>query len=194
MALVTDIGTYHMTDNPALYEPHRSNTFQFIVTGVNRLLKPGAAGQSANDYITDAQDVLRLSVQTANIPDPNIGVMSVRRGNSIMKAAGLPSFDDGQITLNEYEGTDAANVLYAWKQLAYNQEADTTGKMSVYKKDCYLVEYNVDFTEVVRQYLLKGCWVSSIQRQAVSKEQEGMRVITATIPFDTARMILSDEE
>lgn len=183
-----------MIDNYDTYEPHRSNTFQLIVTNLGSLLKPGATGQSTNDYITDGQDILRYSVLTANIPDPTIGVMAIRRGNSVMKAAGLPTFDDGNITLREWEGTDAANVLYAWKQKAYNQDTDTTGKMSEYKKDCYLIEYNVDRTKIIRQYLLKGCWVSAISRETLNVEQEGPRAITVTMPFDTAKMILSDEE
>jgi len=194
MALTQNPSAFHMIDNPDIYEPHRSNTFQLIVTNLGSLLKPGSTGQVPTDYITDGQDVLRLSVVTANIPDPTINVMPVRRGNSVMKAAGLPAFDDGSVTLREYEGTDAANVLYAWKQLVYNQETDTVGKMSAYKKDCYLVEYNVDKTEIVRQYLLKGCWVSSISREALTVESEGPRTITVTMPFDTAKMILSDEE
>lgn len=194
MALTQNPSAFHMIDNLDIYEPHRSNIFQLIVTNLGSLLKPGSTGQVPTDYITDGQDVLRLSVVTASIPDPTINVMSVRRGNSVMKAAGLPTFDDGSVTLREYEGTDAANVLYAWKQLAYNQETDTIGKMSAYKKDCYLVEYNVDKTEIVRQYLLKGCWVSSISREALTVESEGPRTITVTMPFDTAKMILSDEE
>lgn len=194
MALTQNPSAYHMIDNYDTYEPHRSNTFQVIVTGLSDLLKPGTTGQTPNDSILDGQDVLRLSVITANIPDPTIGVMPIRRGNSVMKAAGLPTFDDGQVTFREFEGTDAANVLYAWKQKAYDQENDNIGRMSAYKKDCYLVEYNVDKTKIIRQYLLKGCWISSIQRAALSVESEGPREITAVMPFDTARMILSDED
>lgn len=194
MSLTNNPSAFHMIDNPDTYEPHRSNTFKVFVTGLSDLLKPGATGESSNDRILDGQDVLKLSVITANIPDPTIGVMTIRRGNSVMKAAGLPAFDDGQVTFREYEGTDAANVLYAWKQKAYNQETDNIGRMSSYKKDCYFVEYNVDGTKIIRQYILKGCWISSIQRETLTVESEGPRAITAVMPFDTARMILSDED
>ena len=61
-------GTYHLADNPALYDPMRNNTFEFVVTGLDKLLRVGADGSEENAYITNAQEVLRLSVDSASIP------------------------------------------------------------------------------------------------------------------------------
>ena len=61
-------GTYHLGDNPTLYDPQRSNTFEFVVTGIDNLLRAGYDGTEENAYITDAQETLRLSVDSASIP------------------------------------------------------------------------------------------------------------------------------
>ena len=111
---VKNFGAYHMADNPAIYEPARSTTFQFVVTGLDSLLKPGATGEGANDYITDGQSIINYSVTSVNIPNFSVAPIQIRRGNSVMKAAGLPTFDDGQIVVNEFEGSDGVAVLYAW--------------------------------------------------------------------------------
>lgn len=194
MAEVTNVGAYYFSDNAALYEPQRSNTFQFVVTNLDSLLKPGALGNATSDYITNGQEVLTFSVVTANIPNYTIAPVEIRRGNSVMKVAGLPTFEDGSITIRDFIGADGLSVLQSWQRLAYNPDTQLTGKMTKYKKDCYLIQYDVDYSKVVRQWLMKGCWVSSIQQDALNVENGDARTVTATISFDSARAMGSDEE
>ena len=55
--------------------------------------------------------------------------------------------------------------------------------MKDYKKDCYLLEYTPDM-QLVRQWVLKGCWISGLNMPEFNQEQGDKRNITATIPND----------
>ena len=58
------MGSYHLADNPELYEIARSNNFEFVVTNLGNLLRAGANKTDTNAYINGetAADVFRLSV------------------------------------------------------------------------------------------------------------------------------------
>lgn len=189
------IGAYHFSDNPALYEPQRNNTFQFVVPNIGRLLKPGAIGESDADYISGdtAKEMLTLSVVKATIPNFEISPVEIRRGNSVMKAAGLPSFPSGDLVVRDFIGADPLSILQAWQRLAYNPDTQLIGHMSDYKRDCYLLQYDVDYSKVVHQWLLRGCWVNQISQDPVDVESGDARLITATIQYDSGKIILPDE-
>ena len=61
------MGSYHLANNPALYEVARSNNFEFVVTGLGTLLRAGANTTDNNAYINGetAMDVIRLSVESS---------------------------------------------------------------------------------------------------------------------------------
>ena len=143
-------GTYHLADNPALYDPMRNNTFEFVVTGLDKLLRVGADGSEENAYITNAQEVLRLSVDSASIPMFTQEVIPVKRGNSTIKFAGTPSFASGSLVVNDWIGADSKSALMAWQNLSYNVKTDRVGNAADYKKDCWLIEYTPDYTKQVR--------------------------------------------
>lgn len=186
-------GTYHLGDNPALYDPQRSNTFEFVVTGIDNLLRAGYDGTEENAYITDAQETLRLSVDSASIPMFSQSTIEIKRGNSTIKFAGTPTFDSGSITVIDYMGADTKSALMAWQALSYNVKTDRVGNAADYKKDCYLLEYTPDFSRIVRQWLLKGCFVSGLSEDAFSMNGGGdKKTINATISYDRAIMSLPD--
>ncbi|WP_300924719.1 hypothetical protein [uncultured Clostridium sp.] len=137
-------GAYHLADNPDMYEIQRDNTFQFIVTGIDNLVRA-----DSGEVIPNAQEVLNFSVTSASIPMFSQEPIVIRRGNSVVKAAGVPSFTDGQIVVNDYIGADSKSVLMAWQNLSYNVRTEKIGRMKDYKKLCYLVEYSSDF-KIVR--------------------------------------------
>lgn len=188
-----DIGTYYFSQNPELFEPQRYNTFQFVATGISNLLKPGATAEDANANLKDTQEILTLSVVKAWMPNVSIEPVTIRRGNMVMKAAGLPSYNDGQIVIRDFIGAQGVSILQAWQKLAFNIDDGLTQKLSNYKKDCYLLQYDVDFSKVVRQWLLKGCWVSSIQQDEFDVENGDAHSVTATIQYDYAKLLLPDE-
>ena len=189
----TQIGAYHLADNPNLYEVQRDNNFEFIVTGVENLLRVGADESDSNPYITNAQDILKFSVNKASIPMFQQDVITINRGNSVMKAAGRPQFPDGSIEVHDFIGADTKSVLMSWQNLSYNVETEKVGSMADYKKTCYLQEYTPDY-KLVRTWKMYGCWISQLSETEFSHESNGKKVITATIQYDKAVMELPDQE
>ena len=187
----TQLGSYTLADNPELYEIQRSNNFDFIVTGVDNLLRAGASEDDQNAYIKNAAHTLRFSVVEASIPMFTQQVITIRRGNSVMKAAGAPEFPDGSLTVNDYIGADTKSVLMAWQQLSGNVKRERVGRMKNYKKTCFLLEYSPD-GELVRTWKLLGCWVSAISEGAFNMEDTGKKTIQATITYDKAFMELPE--
>lgn len=188
---MSQIGTYHLADNPDLYEIQRSNNFEFLIQGIDKLLRPSANAEDENAYITNGQEVIRLSVVRAPIPNFTQSEIQIKRGNSTMYAAGVPEFKPGSLVVNDYIGADGKSVLMAWQQLSYDFDTETVGKMSQYKKDCTLIEYTPDYKQV-RYWDLKGCWLTGIDEGDFDMESGDKKQITATIRYDKAFMHLAD--
>lgn len=178
-------GTYHLADNPNLYEIQRTNSFEFEVPDLNGILRAGMIGNEENAFIDNASEVLRMSVSQCPIPHFTQNAVEVRRGNNVIKYAGTPSFSAGTLTLNDYIGADTKSVLMAWQNLSYNVRTEKVGIQSDYKKECFLVEYTPDWQEV-RRWRLIGCWVSGISEDNYSSDDDGKHNISATIEYDKA--------
>lgn len=184
-------GAYVLADNPNLYEIQRKNNFEFVVTDVDGILRAGATGDEATARLTNAQEVLRVSVVSAPIPHYTQTAIEIRRGNSVMKAAGVPTFNNGTLVVNDFIGADTKAVLMAWQNLSYNVRTEKVGLMSDYKKDAYLIEYTPDYQQV-RKWILHGCWVSGISEDAYNQEANEKNTISATIEFDRAEIDMSE--
>lgn len=185
-----NFGAYHLaTAANDMYEPMRTNAFRFIVTDLEGLVRA-----DSDDVITNAQERLEFSVVSVTVPTFTQEPLTIRRGNSVMKVAGLPSFNEGSLVINDYLGADGKSILLAWQNLSYNVKEQTVGHMSSYKKDCYLIEYSPDMSRIVRQWILHRCWISGITQEAFSAEDGSVRTCTATIQYDWAEQMLSDEE
>ena len=201
----TGIGTYHLSATPELYEPSRSNAFEFILDLTNQnaaffdnaiqkdpevdtLLAAGVKAATADDddYLTGVSEVIRLSVSEAFVPHFDLGVIEIKRGNSTMKFAGTPTFNDGTLKCNDYVGAKTKDVLLAWQRMAYDVENDVVELAGNYKRNCTLVEYAPDFSRVIRQWTLYGCWVKSLSEGSFSHESNDKRSIDVTIVYDRA--------
>ena len=190
-------GTYHMANHPNLYEIQRSNNFEFVVGFTRNLLRAGLTRDVArnqdkvvnpnNFYIKDdvAQEVVRMSVSSSFVPHFTQNPIEVRRGNSSIKYAGVPNFQDGSIQLVDYIGADTLSVLMAWQNLSYNVRTEKVGLASDYKLNANLIEYTPD-NMVVRTWELKGCWVSGISEPEFNSESNDKRLITVNIVYDKA--------
>lgn len=176
-------GTYHLADNPNLYEIQRDNHFEFVVTDIDGIVRAGMNATDYNGTIPNAQEILRLSVVGAPVPHYEQGIIPVRRGNSTLKYAGTPSFSSGTVTVNDFIGADTKAVLMAWQNLSYNVETEKVGLVGDYKKDCYLIEYSPDM-QIVRQWRLHGCWISSLSESPYNSEGNGKKQVEATIQYD----------
>lgn len=185
-------GTYHLADNPNLYEIQRSNHFDFIVTGIDGIVRAGMSATDYNGRIPNAQEILRLSVSGAPVPHYSQGAITVQRGNSTIKYAGTPSFSAGTVTVIDYIGADTKAVLQAWQNQSYDVRTEKVGLVQDYKKDCYLIEYSPDM-QVVRKWLLHGCWISELREDDYSSDGgNDKRRITATIEYDRGEIDTSD--
>jgi hypothetical protein len=190
-----NFGAYHLANNPKVYEPARSNTFRFVVTDIDNIKRVGysAEDNSAAAKIANAQEMLEFSVAKTSIPHFTQTAIVIRRGNSVMKAAGLPEFSEGSLTINDFIGADGKSVLMAWQNLSYNVDTQMIGYMSDYKKNCWLIEYDPNY-KIVRQWILYGCWVKGITEQEFDMEGGDKRQITAEIEYDYAKMQMPDED
>ena len=180
-------GTYVLADYPNLSEIQRSNNFEFIITNVDNILRAGMTEGETNSTIENAQEILRLSVVSAPIPHYTQNPIEVRRGNSVMKYAGVPTFSNGSIVVNDYIGLDTKSVLMACQNLSYNVLTEKVGLASDYKKDAFLIEYTPDYQEV-RRWKLHGCWVSGLSESDYSQDNSEKHQITATIEYDRAEI------
>lgn len=189
-------GTYHLADNPKLYEPARSNNFEFQVTGIDRLLKAGvkASGLDNEDnYITNGQETIKISVDASSVPHFTLGVIDIKRGNNTMHVAGTPTFDNHTLILNDYIGAKTKDVLLAWQAQAYDVRTEKVHTMDKYKHDCWLYEYSPDYDTVIRKWRMIGCWISGINEDNFSHENNEKRQLTATIIYDKAIPMGADE-
>ena len=182
-------GTYHLAQNRRLFEVQRNNNFEFIITDLEDLVRTDATGAVQNAYFPNAQEMLRLSVVNAFAPQMTQEEVQIRRGNSVVKYAGLPQFQDGQLTFNDFLGAHVVDILKAWSNLSYNVETQNVGSVrnTRYKKDCYLIEYGPDY-ERVRTWKLYGCWIKSIDVGQYNAEEGGKHTVSCTIVYDRAQI------
>ena len=106
----SQIGTYHLSDNPQLFEIQRNNTYQFIVTDIDDILRAGAIGTEKNARFANAQEMLSLAIAEAPIPHFSQETIEVKRGNSTLKYAGVPTFNSGSLTFNDFIGADVKSI------------------------------------------------------------------------------------
>lgn len=182
-----NVGAYHLAQNPELYEPARTNNFLFVVTGLDTLLYAGVdANANISDdkkYIKNASDTLRVAVVSSSVPDFSLSTIEVKSGNSSMKVAGVPTFEAGNIVINDFIGARTKDILLAWKALAYDVKNQLVQKMSNYKREAYLIELAPDNTEI-RKLHMYGVWVSDVTGGDFNVENNDKRTVQATIQYD----------
>ena len=189
MAQINDgLSAYHLsTGTHRVYQPAKGNFFEFIVEDFGNLLKPGVEEELAGetDYITNGQEVIRLTINKAGIPHFELNDIEIRKGNSVVHYAGIPTFNETSIEVDDMIGAQSKAILEAWQNLAYNVVTDKGGRAVDYKRNCTMVEYTSDHVRV-RSWKLLGCWIRNIEEQDYDKESDDLRRVTGTIRFDRA--------
>lgn len=184
-------GAYALADNPELWEPQRANNFEFVVSDLDNLVRPGVSPDSDNAKFDNAQKLLRLSVQSATVPHFTQSAIEINRGNTSIKVAGRMSFGEGSIVIQDAIGANTKEILMAWQLLSGDPETEKVGHMSDYYKDAWLIEYTPDY-QVVRQWRLKGCWISGITEDAYAQDSDSVKNVTATIQYNKGYIDNSD--
>lgn len=178
-------GAYNLAANPEYYEIQRGNNFEFCVYDLNGIEQaPGAANQYA---VANAEEVIRLSVDGAPVPHFQQGEITVQRGNTAIKYAGVPTFSAGTLRLNDYIGAGTLEALMAWQNKSFDIETEKVGLAKDYKKQCTLTEYTPTW-QPVRQWRLYGCWISNLTEDDFSYSGNDKRQISATISYDYAKL------
>ena len=189
--MANSLDAQHISTNLANYEAARTGFFSLIVDNLDGIIKATYTGDHANapasDKIAKAQEVLKLNVVSADVPHFELETLQYKRGNEVVKFAGVPTFSSGSVKVDDVVGLDTKSILMAWQALAYNVHTGKGGRMKDYKRKCVLVEYTQDY-EQVRSWDLLGCWIKGLSEDAFDKENDGKRAITATIEYDRAIM------
>ena len=195
------LNTMHISENLAAYEAARNSFFVFYVdpAQLTNLYSPDFDPDSGEAKVEDgtrfdgqiASDALRLNVVKSSVPNFTIETHEYRRGNDVVKFAGVPTFKDGSLTVDDVVGLRTKDMLYAWQYLAYNPITRKGGRMKDYKKTCTLIEYTQDY-EQIRYWTLYGCFVTGIDEGDFDRENDGKRQMTVAISYD--RAIMSIEE
>lgn len=185
------LSAQHISTNLANYEAARTGFFSLIIDDIDNIIKASYSGVTEDaadsDKIARAQEVLKLNVVKAPVPHFSLEVLRYKRGNDTVTFAGTPSYESGNITVDDVVGMDTKSILMAWQALAYNVHTRKGGRMKDYKKNATLIEYTQDF-EQVRSWTLHGCWISNISEGEFDKENDGKRQITAKIEYDRAEL------
>jgi len=161
----TFIGAYHMIGDDA-YEPQRKTNFYLHLYGIGN------------------EDLVTLC--TASVGGINFGVnpIEVPYGNTKVKFAGLPDFQDMSITFNDFVGKDTQKVLYDWYCKVFNTGTQIIGRASQYKKEGLLVETAPDGTQA-RSWTLHGAWPKDFQTDNLEYGSDGQVKINMTLVMDT---------
>ena len=62
------IGTYHLADNPEVYEVMRSNNFVFVIPNLDGIMRAGFTAAQRGATISNADSIVRISVISASVP------------------------------------------------------------------------------------------------------------------------------
>jgi hypothetical protein len=198
--MIESLNAVHISENLANYEAARTGFFTLLVgngetfdsenadtfNSINGL--PSAYADKAALPIEGSntqQKLLALNVVKAFVPHFSLEVLEYKRGNEKVKFAGTPSYESGSLTVDDVVGIDTKNILLAWQAQAYDVHTGKGGRMKHYKKNCTLIEYTQDY-EQVRQWDLRGCWISALSEDDFDKENDGKRQISVTIEYDKA--------
>lgn len=215
------LGTYHISSDLQKYEIARNNFFTLLVdveTELRDLVYPefSYTGENAeNEFVTSTsgksgQEAIKLSVNRMFVPHFSTNPIEIRRGNSIVKFADVPSWSSGSLSAQDFVGLEVKNILMAWQALTYDVVSDTQGRAGDwdqvigeganrqvihhkgYKRNCVLVEYSPDY-EQIRYWDLIGCWISRLEEAPFESDGTGGREITITLEFDRAIMHQRDD-
>ena len=176
-------GTYYLANNPSIYEIQRTNNFVFYTSGLADIIDI----PSNTSAQTNADSILELSVSKSSVPHFKQQAIQIKRGNNTMKFAGVPEFESGSITVNDYIGSGVKDILMAWQARSYDVNTEKVGLAKDYKIDAYLLEYTPDY-QLVRTWKLVGCWISGITEGEYNHESNDKHTIDVTIEYDKAYM------
>lgn len=182
-ARATQIGSYHFSADPEIYEIQRGNNFEFVID--SKLNGVAALGEETKTFAR-AQEYIRLSVSATSVPHFSQNPIEVRRGNTAVKYAGVITFPSGSLECYDFIGAEIKDILMGWQAKSGNPLTQQVGLQAEYKYPARLIEYTPDYKKKVRTWRLDGCWISNMDEDQYSVDANGSRKIRCTIEYDRA--------
>lgn len=170
------------------FEPQRTNNFEMSITGLSNL-KPAGGGDyspKVRAMLNNMSDDLVLSIKDGFTPQEKISVLPVPYGNSEVKFAGRPTYDEGSIRWNDYYDKDIELLLKAWQMAAFNPQNGAVGDAKNYKLEAIMTMYSPGYT-VARRWLIHGCWLAAVNGDDMGNENNSIRTLSAQFVYDWAQ-------
>lgn len=184
------------------YEPQRTNNFELQITGLNTIVRAGFSEGGTNGFSSDIwkrlgetetiQELI-LSIRSAFSPKTSISILEIPYGNTKTKFAGVPSYDTGTIVWNDYYDQDTELILKAWQSAAFDESTGAVGDAINYKRTAYLTMFSPSGRKA-RRWKLYNCWVSDVNGDDFSNENNNVRGLSATFVYDKAVRLEDWEE
>ena len=197
------LGAYHISNNTVEYNPQRKSNFTLIISGLPTALEQkygkgniprvGSNEADTTNVISNWQNEIIIALKECDVPGFSQSKIEIKRGNSTIKFPGKPEFKDINLSAYDFMGSNTKDALLAWQQLSYNSQGDFIGEKSTYKLDCTLYEYTPAGKEV-RHWDIKGAWLSEVNIDSFSSEDDGVVTISATMVYDWSEIALRDVE
>lgn len=189
------LGSYHIATELQNYEAARTAFFVLDVPKAQlaNLRKPTESG---DDDATakkldnaNSAEILRLNVTKTSVPQFSVETHEYRRGNDVVKFAGVPTWDSGTLEVDDIVGVNTKDIMISWLYLAYNPQTRMGGRMKDYKKTAYLREYTQDY-QLIREWEIRGIFVKKVGDSEFDRENDGKRKLSVEFEYDMA--ILTD--
>lgn len=192
MADNTIISAHNHLAGKKAFQPQRVNNFEVLVdfSGIKDALLDKLKGyysdfekskQSANDL----QSVLQYSAIGFDPPHFKQGEIEIKKGNTTIYVADVPSFETTAFKINDFIGAGGKSVFEAWQELSFDWESGGIPDSTAYQIPMTVMEYT-PAGEVVNSQELFACWVTGIDEDAQDAENTGKKTVTATIRYNYA--------
>lgn len=185
------LGAMHIATDYASYEAARSAFFVLSIPKGQfaNLRKPTekALDDASAKLLTEdnASEVFRLNVVKTSVPQFSVETHEYRRGNDVVKFAGVPTWESGSLTVDDVVGVNTKDILISWLYLAYNPHTRMGGRMKDYKKKAVLQEYTQDY-ELIREWEIEGIFVKKVTDAEFDRENDSKRQINVEFEYDRA--------
>lgn len=154
-------GASHFTDN-ANWEPQRDSHWELVIN-LPEITFPEKFNSPRRKFSTNDSNILRLSVQSVQLPAVSVTASPIKRGNEQVFIATNPTMGGNvSITCIDSIGYDIQNLLLDWFRLIYNFDGDKLMGLAVnYKTTASLLVYAPD-ASVIRSWEVYGLFPTNI--------------------------------
>lgn len=158
-----------MSDRAAIIstlQPKQQNIWDLYIPGIEGL--------------NGKEETLMLSLRNMPLPKSTTAVITIPMDGTEAKYAGKTTFQDLNITLNDYFDRDTAWLVMEWRRQVYDPLTGISGLVSQYMKDGYMKVYTSE-EDYVSTYNLDGCFLSSDDFGTVDKGSGDVIQLSCTL-------------